>query len=255
MIFEIAMRIFLQLHIKSPVEEKEDPGYQRPLMRYHVSPEEEALCKSVFDLFSLPHRMFLKQKEIPSLHQSILGTPIFHAFDHSMHCQCDFNLRYLTGAGLNDGEGIERFWSEFAELTRLTRNMPEANRSLTPFCAVQHQGKKKIFALELQTVIRAEILQNGDNVLQLRETWEEYAAAQRVFGDMLATLPFGCVNFFFLPMRARTERGLETLEQFQIAISLETKYQEKYLKMSTSKIDVDPSFKDGKCLLLSNYRF
>ncbi|CEP06782.1 hypothetical protein [Parasitella parasitica] len=169
--------------IKSIVDEKEDLGDQRPLMISY-----DIMCR-------LKKRLC---KEIPSLQQSILGTPVFHAFGHSMHCQCDFNLRYLTGAGLNDGEGIERFWSEFAEFTRLTRNMTEVNRSLTLFCAAQHLGKKKIFALgdslvngyqhavDLQTVIRAEILQNGDNVLQLRETWEEYAAAQRGIRDQLA---------------------------------------------------------------------
>ncbi|CEP11412.1 hypothetical protein [Parasitella parasitica] len=92
--------------IKSIIDRKEDLGDQRPLMiSYDIMRRlKKRLCK-----------------EIPSLQQSILGTPVFHVFGHSMHCQCDFNLRYLTGAGLNYGEGIERFWSEFAEFTRLTR--------------------------------------------------------------------------------------------------------------------------------------
>ncbi|CEP15257.1 hypothetical protein [Parasitella parasitica] len=50
----------------------------------------------------------------------------------------------VQSAGLNDGEGIERFWSEFAEFTGLTRNMTEANRSLTLLCTARHLGDKKM---------------------------------------------------------------------------------------------------------------
>lgn len=56
---------------------------------------------------------------MPDLENSILGTPVFHAYGHAMHCQCEYNLRYLEGAGLNDGEGRVLIKTDFAVGTNL----------------------------------------------------------------------------------------------------------------------------------------
>ncbi|CEP08730.1 hypothetical protein [Parasitella parasitica] len=168
--------------LSSIAEEKEANGDERKMMVSY-----DIMCRVKDKLC----------REVPSMTNAILGTPVFHAYGHSMHCQCEFNLRYLQGAGLNDGEGIERFWSEFAEFTGLTRNMTEANRSLTLLCVARHLGEKKManlghflvnlyqYALDLRAELRREFTVNGDEVFQLRKEWEEFAAGQRGIKDRL----------------------------------------------------------------------
>ncbi|CEP14967.1 hypothetical protein [Parasitella parasitica] len=160
--------------LSSIAEEKEANGDERKMMVSY-----DIMCRVKDKLC----------REVPSMTNAILGTPVFHAYGHSMHCQCEFNLRYLQGSGLNGGEGIERFWSEFAEFTGLTRNMTEANRSLTFLCVARHLGHFLVntyqYALDLRAELRRELTVNGDEIFQLRKEWEEFAAGQRGIKDRL----------------------------------------------------------------------
>jgi hypothetical protein len=61
-----------------------------------------------------------------------------------MHCQVQYSPRYLTGFGLTDGEGIERFWSYLGDFTKLTRGMTKSNRQITLLTAAKSYGALKM---------------------------------------------------------------------------------------------------------------
>ncbi|KAI8136945.1 hypothetical protein BJV82DRAFT_526155 [Fennellomyces sp. T-0311] len=60
--------------------------------------------------------------------QVVVG--VFHSYAHSMSCQVKNNPRYLKGAGLLDGEGLERLWSYLGEFVSITRQKVQKGASL-----------------------------------------------------------------------------------------------------------------------------
>jgi hypothetical protein len=75
---------------------------------------------------------------------SQFALPVLHCYGHKMHCQVEYSRRYLTGFGLTDGEGIERFWSSLGDFTKLTRGMTKANRQITLLTAAKEYGASKM---------------------------------------------------------------------------------------------------------------
>ncbi|CEP12510.1 hypothetical protein [Parasitella parasitica] len=167
--------------LSSTVEEKAVNEDQRPLMISY-----DIMCR-------IKHKLY---REVPALAtNSILGTPVFHAYGHSMHCQFENNLRYLQGAGLNDGEGIERFWSEFAEFTGITRNMTDTNRSLTLLCVAKHLAIKKMETFDwenfsaAQKNIKDRLTNSSNSVDGIRSNFDMYLSKCELHYGLLA-LPF-----------------------------------------------------------------
>ena len=44
-----------------------------------------------------------------------------HSYGHEWPCQVVYCPRYLLGAGLTDGESVERFWSLLRRIIGITR--------------------------------------------------------------------------------------------------------------------------------------
>lgn len=51
------------------------------------------------------------------------ATTAMHAYSHQWSCQIIFNPRMKPGAGLSDGEGVERLWSRLRHLIGITRSL------------------------------------------------------------------------------------------------------------------------------------
>lgn len=56
------------------------------------------------------------------------GLPVWHAGAHDRACQTANSLRYKTGVGATDGEGVERNWSSVNPMAASTKEMGEGNR-------------------------------------------------------------------------------------------------------------------------------
>ncbi|PAA87534.1 hypothetical protein BOX15_Mlig019149g2, partial [Macrostomum lignano] len=56
------------------------------------------------------------------------AVPAFHAYGHTAACQLKSGIRATEGAGLTDGEAVERFWSELRPITKQTKEMTKRNR-------------------------------------------------------------------------------------------------------------------------------
>lgn len=56
------------------------------------------------------------------------GLPVWHAGAHDRVCQTANSLRYKTGVGATDGEGVERNWSSVDPMAASTKEMGEGNR-------------------------------------------------------------------------------------------------------------------------------
>lgn len=56
------------------------------------------------------------------------GLPVWHAGAHDRVCQTANSLRYKTGVGATDGEGVERNWSSVDPMASSTKEMGEGNR-------------------------------------------------------------------------------------------------------------------------------
>lgn len=57
--------------------------------------------------------------------------------------QVEYSPRYLTGFGLTDDEGIERFWSYLGDFTKLTRGITISNRQMALLTAAKSYGAEK----------------------------------------------------------------------------------------------------------------
>lgn len=56
------------------------------------------------------------------------GLPVWHAGAHDHACQTANSLRYKTGVGATDREGVERNWSSVDPMAASTKEMGEGNR-------------------------------------------------------------------------------------------------------------------------------
>ncbi|KAI8390063.1 hypothetical protein BD560DRAFT_442639 [Blakeslea trispora] len=86
------------------------------------------------------------EKAFPSLAScnTQYAVPIFHAHAHNMHCQMQYNPRYIDHFGLTDGEGIERFWSYTSQFIAMTRSMSKDRRQLLLTGATIHYAEEKM---------------------------------------------------------------------------------------------------------------
>jgi hypothetical protein len=84
--------------------------------------------------------------------------PVLHCYGHQIHCQVEYSPRYLTGFGLTDGEGIERFWSYLGDFTKLTRGMTKTNRQLTLITAAKITVLQRWSVSVSPTVVMKKIL-------------------------------------------------------------------------------------------------
>lgn len=73
-------------------------------------------------------------------------TPAMHAYAHQWACQIVFNPRLKKGAGLTDGEGVERLWSRLRFLINTTRH-----------CAVRHPHRPPWRSLPTLTTYTSDV--------------------------------------------------------------------------------------------------
>lgn len=52
-----------------------------------------------------------------------VGLPVWHGAVHEESCTMANSLRYKTGAGMTDGEGVERVWSGLNPIATSTKEM------------------------------------------------------------------------------------------------------------------------------------
>ncbi|EJD32388.1 hypothetical protein AURDEDRAFT_178546, partial [Auricularia subglabra TFB-10046 SS5] len=65
----------------------------------------------------------------PSLESRIMfATSAMHAYAHEWECQLVFSPRLKPGAGLTDGEGVERLWSKLRKLIGILRHCSKNRR-------------------------------------------------------------------------------------------------------------------------------
>ena len=57
-----------------------------------------------------------------------IGLPVWHGGVHEDACASSESLRYKKGAGMTDGEGVERVWSKLGPKSWATKEMHENNR-------------------------------------------------------------------------------------------------------------------------------
>jgi hypothetical protein len=57
--------------------------------------------------------------------------PAFHAYAHNVECQLTTGIRSVEGAGLTDGEAVERLWAELRPMVKATKVMTLKNREFT----------------------------------------------------------------------------------------------------------------------------
>ncbi|KAI8338334.1 hypothetical protein BD560DRAFT_440099 [Blakeslea trispora] len=116
-----------------------------------------------------------KEKAFPSLascntHYAVL---IFHAPAHNMHCQMQYNPKYIDHFGLTDGEGIERFWSYTIQFIAMTRSMSKDRRQLlltdaTIYYAEEKMKETRKGLQQFQATAVANSLGNNDKSLYLK---------------------------------------------------------------------------------------
>ncbi|KZV78701.1 hypothetical protein EXIGLDRAFT_633405, partial [Exidia glandulosa HHB12029] len=117
-------------------------------------------------------------------------TSVLHAYGHQWECQLVFNARLVPGAGLTDGEGTERFWSQMSALIGMLRHVSKARRPIilelqADFLAgvsrnnLGHWMQRKWEAiLKRRHEARVEITRIGLTAEYLREQWEAQIEAQ-----------------------------------------------------------------------------
>ncbi|KAI9274865.1 hypothetical protein EDC94DRAFT_449 [Helicostylum pulchrum] len=66
------------------------------------------------------------------------GVTVFHAYGHKFGCQVEFNLRYIPGFRMTDGEGMMRFWSYLSGYIKLKQR-----GDLDRWCSVFFPGKDR----------------------------------------------------------------------------------------------------------------
>ncbi|XP_029548384.1 uncharacterized protein LOC115183262 [Salmo trutta] len=82
------------------------------------------------------------ERNFPELnHGTRLVVPGFHADGHDLPCQMKFNTRYVEGAGLADGEQMERLWSYLRRCGKVTKEMRPSHLIDLLTDALLHHGK------------------------------------------------------------------------------------------------------------------
>ncbi|KAG2225343.1 hypothetical protein INT45_005587 [Circinella minor] len=69
---------------------------------------------------------------------------IFHILNHRPACQLTCHPRVNAGWGLQDGEHLERMWSNLSGFISMTRSMSSLNRRLTLSTALEFYAQQKI---------------------------------------------------------------------------------------------------------------
>ncbi|CAO0794119.1 unnamed protein product [Mucor circinelloides] len=116
---------------------------------------------------------------------TLYAIPIFHAYAHNIHCQLQYNPRYIVGFGLTDGEGTERLWSYLNGFASMTRSMTSDNRHLVLTDAVvwyknaRMREIPQIINKKFQTCSRQLLLLEMDDQLfvGLEGKWKEKVKA------------------------------------------------------------------------------
>ncbi|XP_070179045.1 uncharacterized protein [Littorina saxatilis] len=73
-------------------------------------------------------RKHLEVRKSQLLQHFTFSVPAFHRFAHNMACQLSFGQRCTVGAGLHDGEGMERVWAYLRGFASVSKQMTLANR-------------------------------------------------------------------------------------------------------------------------------
>lgn len=73
----------------------------------------------------MPSMFVPAREDLPEIEVSL---PIWHGGVHNDECAMCESLRYKSGAGMVDGEGVERVWSTANQRAYATREMQMNNR-------------------------------------------------------------------------------------------------------------------------------
>ncbi|XP_030297532.1 uncharacterized protein LOC115596498 isoform X2 [Sparus aurata] len=60
--------------------------------------------------------------------KTTFAVPAFHAYGHDVACQISYSCRNVEGAGLADGEQLERLWSYLRRFGKVTKEMTPSHR-------------------------------------------------------------------------------------------------------------------------------
>lgn len=100
-------------------------------------------CQWSKNLFKRALAMPIEVK--PSLTEDVLQfkLPKMHAQGHGWQCQPAYSLNFTEGAGMTDGEGIERNWSQVNAVAPTTQGMRPGHRRDTLDDVFQFHNFKK----------------------------------------------------------------------------------------------------------------
>ncbi|KAG2212553.1 hypothetical protein INT45_014315 [Circinella minor] len=100
-----------------------------------------------------------------------IAVGIFHILNHSPACQLSCHPRVNAGWGLQDGEHLERMWSNLSGFISMTRSMSSLNRRLTISTALEFYAQQKIdnIGINLKRKFRRACLLRRDALKALRK--------------------------------------------------------------------------------------
>lgn len=88
---------------------------------------------------NLPERLQIDETKTTLLY----ALPVWHGNVHETKCNTENSLKYQTGGGGTDGEGIERVWSKTNELGYATKEMGVGTRHDAIEDRLDHHNFKK----------------------------------------------------------------------------------------------------------------
>ncbi|KIY60852.1 hypothetical protein CYLTODRAFT_363638 [Cylindrobasidium torrendii FP15055 ss-10] len=91
-------------------------------------------------LGDIPQEIAYDDGARPSINVAL---PVFHSTCHEEECGSAENCRHKVGAGLTDGEGVERIWAGFNELASATKEMHQDVRFDALEDAIDHHNWSK----------------------------------------------------------------------------------------------------------------
>ncbi|KAI7846548.1 hypothetical protein BDC45DRAFT_453556 [Circinella umbellata] len=88
-----------------------------------------------------------KTESLPCIKNVPIAVGIFHILNHSPACQLTCHPKVNAGWGLQDGEHLERMWSNLAGSISMTRSMFSSNRRLPLSISLEFYAQQEVDAI------------------------------------------------------------------------------------------------------------
>ncbi|KAG2216360.1 hypothetical protein INT45_001612 [Circinella minor] len=149
-----------------------------------------------------------------------IAVGIFHILNHSPACQLTCHPRVNAGWGLQDGENLERMWSNLSGFISMTRSMSSLNRRLILSTALEFYAQQKIDTIgtNLKRKFRHACLLRRDALKALREVGieeDDQERLQHVWDQQIRSTVASITNG-----NGRFSASNRAIENLQVAIAI-----------------------------------